>query len=54
MKNQLPYSHKKTYLAQHSEDALYTVAEEVNNCPRSMLKFKIANQSIEKSAPLTS
>jgi len=45
---------KKTCLAQHYQEALNQVAEQLNNCPRKTLKFKTPKQIIEKSVALTS
>lgn len=48
------YFPKKTCLAQHSQEDLDQVAEQLNNRPRKSLKFKTPKQVFEKSVALTS
>jgi len=48
------YFPKKTCLAQHSQEDLDHVAEQLNNRPRKTLKFKTPKQVFEKGVALTS
>ncbi len=47
------YLPKKTCLAQHSQEVLNQIADELNDRPRKTLKFKTPKQIIEKSVALT-
>lgn len=47
------YFPKKTCLAQHSQEVLNMVAEQLNNRPRKTLKFETPKQLVEKSVALT-
>lgn len=47
------YFPKKTSLAQHSQQTLNAVAEQLNNRPRKTLKFDTPKQVIEKRVALT-
>lgn len=47
------YFPKKTCLAQHSQEDLDRVAEQLNSRPRKTLKFKTPKQIFEKGVALT-
>lgn len=48
------YFPKKTCLAQHSQEDLDQVAEQLSNRPRKTLKFQTPKQFFEKGVALTS
>lgn len=47
------YFPKKTCLAQHTQEVLDQVADQLNSRPRKTLKFNTPKQIIEKSVALT-